>query len=692
MSMLLAVGIGSIAAIAYQGYRSGENAIEETIKNQLRSVRAAKASQIEAYFDGLRSQTKVLGGSSLATQAISALAPAYANVLDQAGEVDGNQVGELRDYYRNEFVPRLAEGTGGTPNPDAYLPAPISARFLQSQYIVQNPNEIGEKDKLNAADDQTNYSKAHANYHPLFRNVADEFGYYDLFLINNNGDIIYSVRKEADFATNLRLGPYSQSSLAIAFKEAQRQNSGYVAIADFSFYEPSYGEPAAFAATPIYNDTTLIGVLAIQVPSDQINSVMTSDGRWEEEGLGETGETFLVGRDEPQPLLRSDSRRLLESPENYYQVLEAQQVKEENVDRIERLETSILSQPATSIAIENALAGQSGVAEITNYLGEEALSAYAPLAIRGLDWVIVSEIDSAEVFQPATDFAKRVLISAAGLVFLTTLASLWLAKAFLKPIDRLTDGFRRFAKGHKEVFVEAVSDDEMGQLAKSFNHMVKKSKKTSQLVYQKNRETEALLLNMFPVDVAKRLKKGNGLVADEAEGVTVMFANVLNFDALTRELKPLKAIEILNELVSAMDEATEQYGIEKIKTTGSEYLAVSGLSVARLDHTKRIIDFAIESLRIVDQVNREWDTKLQMRVGVHTGGVMAGTVGKQRLIYDVWGDTVVTAHHVQSAAKPNSIYVTQSVCNSLIDMHEFEQAGEAKAKGGQTIPVWRVKI
>ena len=171
-----------------------------------------------------------------------------------------------------------------------------------------------------------------------------------------------------------------------------------------------------------------------------------------------------------------------------------------------------------------------------------------------------------------------------------------------------------------------------------------------------------------------------------------MFANVLHFDELTRELKPLKAIEVLNELVSAMDETTEQYGIEKIKTTGSEYLAVSGLSVARLDHAKRIIDFAIESLRIVDQVNREWDTKLQMRVGVHTGGVMAGTVGKQRLIYDVWGDTVVTAHHVQSAAAPNSIYVTQAVCNSLIDMHEFEQAGETRNKGGQTIPVWRVKI
>ena len=691
MSMLLAVSIGSIVVIAYQGYRSGRNAIEESIQNRLKSVRAAKATQIETYFSDLRSEVNVLGSGTMTKDALLTLNPAFEQVLSQAGSVDVDRVGELRAYYRNEFATRLEENTGSPANPDAYLPAPIAARYLQYEYLVRNPNAIGEKDKLSVAGGKTNYSEIHAQYHPLFRGIADEFGYYDLFLINNNGDVVYSVRKETDFATNLRLGPYSRSSLAAAFKEAQQQNSGYVAMSDFSFYDASYGEPAAFAATPVYDGTDLIGVLAIQLPSDEINAVMTSEGKWEEEGLGTTGETFLVGSDEPEPLLRSDSRKLLESPEVYYDILATQQVDEDKVDRIERLETSILSQPATSDTVARAIAGQVGVQTVTNYLGKESLSAYAPLNIRGLNWVIVSEIDSAEVFRPVESFAKRVLLSAAGLVFLITLFSLWLAKAFLKPVNRLTDGFRRLAKGHKDVVVEVVSDDEMGELAKSFNHMVKKNKKTSQLVFKKGQETEALLLNMFPVAVAKRLKKGNKLIADEAESVTVMFANVLHFDQLTREMEPLRAIEILNELVSSLDEATEQHGVEKIKTTGSEYLAVSGLSVARLDHTKRIIDFAVEALRIINQVNREMGTQLKMRIGVHAGGVMAGTVGKQRLIYDIWGDTVVTAHYVQTAAAPSSIYVTQAVCSSLVDMYEFESAGETKNRGGKAIPVWRVK-
>ncbi|MEL7052779.1 MAG: adenylate/guanylate cyclase domain-containing protein, partial [Cyanobacteria bacterium J06588_5] len=407
------------------------------------------------------------------------------------------------------------------------------------------------------------------------------------------------------------------------------------------------------------------------------------------EGLGETGETFLVGTDQK---LRSDSRLLIESPEEYFAALTRQQVDPATIEAIESLNTSVLNQPATSDAVKQALEGRDGVETVVNYVGERVISAYAPLNIRGVDWAIISEIDEAEIFTPITKFAQNVLIASAIAVFLITLASLWLAKSFLKPVTLLGDGFRKLAKGHKEVTVPVLASDELGELAKAFNHMVKKNRKTSELVFQKTQETESLLLNMFPESVAKRLKRGEKHISDEAESVAILFANVLNFQRLTEELKPKKAIEILNEIVSAMDDATEQHGIEKIKTTGSEYLAVSGLSVARLDQTKRVIDFAIEAMRIVSQVNREYDTDLQMRVGVHSGSVMAGTVGSQRLIYDIWGDTVVMAHYVQSAAAPNSIFVSKPVANSLVDLYEFEPAGEVDIRGTDKISVLRVKL
>ncbi|MEL6158203.1 MAG: adenylate/guanylate cyclase domain-containing protein [Cyanobacteria bacterium J06623_5] len=689
MSMLLAVSIGSIAVIAYEGYRSGRNAIEESVVKQLVGLRTSKANQIESYFRSLRSELTIIGKSPSSVSAMRDLAAAFESVLGESKSIDATRVDGLRQFYRNEFAPRLSENTRQSENPDAFLPASILSRYLQYEYIVKNANAIGEKQKLDDAGDGTRYSQLHNRHHPIFRSTVDEFGYYDLFLIDNNGNIVYSVFKEVDFATNLLLGAYSRSGLATVYKEALRQNSGYIAISDFDFYAPSYSAPAAFMATPLYDNTQLVGVVAIQIPVDEINAVMTNDNNWVQDGLGATGETFLVGADK---LLRSDSRVLIEDPDRYMVTLEALEVDDENVDRIEALETSVLNQPAVSDAVVQALEGQSGVATVVNYLGEAVISAYSPLDIRGVDWAIVSEIDRAEIFQPITAFTRRVLIAATILVLLITLASIWLARSFLKPVHALGAGFQRLSKGHQEVHVDVLAEDELGELAKAFNHMVKKNRKTSELVFQKTQETESLLLNMFPASVAKRLKRGVTAISDEADSVTVGFINILHFQELTEVLKPKKAIEILNEVVSALDEATETYGIEKIKTTGSEYLAVSGLSVARLDHSKRIIDFAVEAMRVISQVNREWNVSLEMRAGVHSGGVMAGTVGSQRLIYDVWGDTVVTAHYVQSRAMPGSIYVSQSVANSLTDLYEFEQMGDVKARNGLIVPVFRVKV
>jgi class 3 adenylate cyclase len=690
MMMLLAVSIGSISVIAYEGYRSGRNAIEASVVKQLVGLRASKTSQIEDYFRNLRSEMKVIGTSTGTAVAMKDFAAAYGSVLGNSKSIDGSRVNSLRQFYKDEFAPKLSENLGQSVDPDVFLPASIVSRYLQVEYIVKNPHAIGEKQRLDDAGDGSAYSKFHRQYHPVFKQMAKEFGYYDLFLIDNDGNVVYSVSKEIDFATSLRLGPSAQSGLAAVYKDAQKQNSGYVAISDFAFYDPSYGFPSAFMATPIYQGTELIGVLAAQLSVSEINQVMTSNGKWLQDGLGKSGETFIVGANDQK--MRSDSRVLIERPDDYFAALAKRQVNPEDVARIKRLKTSVLNQPAAGEGVQDAIAGKTGRKTNISYLGDQVISAYGPLDIRGVDWVIVSEIDRAEIFQPITDFAQRVLIAAAGLVFLITLASLWLARSFLKPVTLLSDGFLRLSKGHKDVSVEILAEDELGELGKSFNHMVKKNQKTSELMLQKSQETDALLLNMFPASVAKRLKKGAGLIADEAESVTIVFANVLNFQALTEAQKPKKAIEILNEIVKALDEATEHHGIEKIKTSGSEYLAVSGLSVARLDHAKRIIDFAVEAIRIVAQVSREWNVNLELRVGAHSGGVMAGTIGTQRLTYDIWGDTVVTAHYVQSAAKPNSIYVTQAVATSLVDIYEFEPAGDVTTRRGEKVAIFRVKI
>jgi methyl-accepting chemotaxis protein len=132
---------------------------------------------------------------------------------------------------------------------------------------------------------------------PFFTDFISRFGYYDLFLVDNDGTVLYTVFKELDFATNLRHGPYANSGLARAFNNAKKATVGKYVLDNFSAYLPSYDGPASFAATPIFHDGKRVGVLILQMPIDAINAITTNKRKWKEVGLGESGETYLVGPD-----------------------------------------------------------------------------------------------------------------------------------------------------------------------------------------------------------------------------------------------------------------------------------------------------------------------------------------------------------------------------------------------------------
>lgn len=156
----------------------------------------------------------------------------------------------------------------------------------------------------------------------------------------------------------------------------QAKGTDYVKIADFESYRPSYGAPAAFIAAPIFNKSEFIGVLAFQLPVDEINNVMTGNRNWRSDGLGETGETYLVGQDY---LMRSVSRFLVEDPKGYAKTLRGLGVSENTINKINKYGTSILEQKVQTSAARDALAGRQGTQIINDYRGIPVLSSYAPL-------------------------------------------------------------------------------------------------------------------------------------------------------------------------------------------------------------------------------------------------------------------------------------------------------------------------
>ncbi|BFM38878.1 cyclase, putative [Synechocystis sp. LKSZ1] len=685
--MLLAVSSCSILVTAYLGYRSGKTNLTSRVFNQLTSVRASKAYQIEAYFKNIQNHTQTLSEDPSIVAAMQEFDVAYRQL--QSANVPDLFDNKIATYYRNEFLPRLAKVEEGSPILQSYTPKATASRYLQYYYIAANPNPVGKKHLLNAANDGSQYSRLHARYHPIFRKIIEKFGYYDMFLIDPQGTVVYTVFKETDFVSNFEIGSYKDSNLAkLSAIVRESKERDFSKIVDFAAYAPSYGAPAAFIAAPIFNQSELIGILAFQLPVDEINNVMTGNRNWERDGLGKTGESYLVGRDF---LMRSVSRFLVQDPKGYTQALRSLGVKEPDINRIQQYNTSILQQTVRTEAAEESLAGKQGTQIIDDYRGIPVLSSYAPLRIDGLDWVILSEMDLSEAYDPIYSFQHQILVYATLLMLLVTLIAMAMAYLFVKPINRLIESARKVAAGELTAIAPLETEDEFGELAKSFNAMVRSLRTQTNLVEQKNQENEQLLLSVFPAAIAKRLKRGEKDIAEDVSNVAVLFSELTGFSKLSASLTAYEIVAILNDLVTAFDEAAERYGMEKIKTIGDSYLAVCGLSVPYLDHDKRAIDFALEMLAIIRRFNHERDFQLNIRIGINSGDVVAGIVGRNKFIYDVWGDTINLANALRAVCPPGSILVAQGVHHRLHDLYEFEAMGELVANGKTKLNAWRLK-
>ena len=685
--MLLTVSSCSILVTAYLGYRSGQSNLTSRVFSQLTSLRSSKAYQIESYFKTVRNHIQTLSEDPTIVTATNEFTSTYRQLETVQVTAEFNQ--KLTAYYRDEFLPKLAKTEPGSPLLNSFLPESPASSYLQYHYIAANPNPIGKKDVLNAATDKSKYSGIHARYHPIFRNIIKKFGYYDMFLIDPQGRVVYTVYKETDFTTNLTTGTYSESNLArLVAQIRQAKKTDYARIIDFEGYTPSYGAPATFIAAPIFDRAKFIGVLAVQLPVDEINNVMTGNRNWESDGLGKTGETYLVGQDY---LMRSVSRFLVETPKEYLQTLRSLGTKEPTITRISQYNTSILEQKVRTQGVEAALTGKQGTQIIRDYRNVPVLSSYAPLKIGELDWVILAEIDLTEAYAPIKSFERQLLISATLLMLVVTLIAMGLAYLFVKPINQLIQNARKVEAGQLDAIAPLNTNDEFGELARSFNAMVRSLRAQTSLIEEKNQENEELLLSIFPAAIAKRLKSGEKNIAESVSNVAVLFSDLTGFAKLSDSLTAHETVGILNDLVSSFDEAAERYGIEKIKTIGDSYMAVCGLSVPYLDHDKRAIDFALEMLKIVRRFNHERGFQLNVSVGINSGDTVAGIVGKNKFIYDVWGDTINIASALKSACPPGSILVSEDVHNHLYDLYEFEPTEATVENGKKPLKAWRLR-
>lgn len=204
--------------------------------------------------------------------------------------------------------------------------------------------------------------------------------------------------------------------------------------------------------------------------------------------------------------------------------------------------------------------------------------------------------------------------------------------------------------------------------------------RTRELKEERDR-SEGLLLSILPSPVARRLEDGEKLIADYFDDATVLFADIVGFTQLSSRLKPSKVVDVLNTLFGEFDAIADKYEVEKIKTIGDSYMAVGGVPLRQEDHASRVARVALEMMPTIEQLGRTMDLPLSARIGVHTGDVVGGVIGRRKFIYDLWGDTVNTASRMESHGVSGRIQCSDQVRIHLEDSFLFEPRGEVDIKG-----------
>jgi adenylate cyclase len=217
-------------------------------------------------------------------------------------------------------------------------------------------------------------------------------------------------------------------------------------------------------------------------------------------------------------------------------------------------------------------------------------------------------------------------------------------------------------------------------------------------VYQKNTflrllaieqdKSERLLLNILPKEVAEVLKVENRVVADYYQGASILFADLVGFTPLTAEMEPKKMVELLNEIYSQFDDLVEKYDLEKIRTIGDNYMVVSGVPRLREDHAEAVANMALDMRAFLGEFRNSAGKRIQCRIGINSGPLVAGVVGRRKFQYDVWGDAVNVASRMESQGVPDRVQITAATRELIKDRFQLEPRGTIEVKGKGQMETW----
>ena len=436
----------------------------------------------------------------------------------------------------------------------------IDSEGLQQAYVTDNPNPAGEKDKLDQAPQSVPYHFQHGSFHPFFRKIKDVEGYYDVFLFNLDGDLIYSVFKESDYATNFDTGVYSASGLGHAYRAARDGLAGELYFADFESYAPSANIPASFLATQVVNDQgAVIGVVAVQLPSDQINAIVRNP-----EGLSDTGELYLVGADgQTRSASRfSDGHRMLANASHLVQT------------------------DAVSVLSRDFFYDVDGIN------GHAVIAEVSSLEVFGNKWGVIAEMDMTELMAPVVSARNKMLAVGALVCAVAAVAGWLVARSVTQPLQRLRMSMKSVSeRNYADEIADRTRGDEVGDLCSALVDFRDK------LMAADHADAERETVRAQQTRVVERLSTALTNLADGNLSQQIQTPFFGDYDQLRQDYN--RTIENLNLTIGAVVESTSGIFIrsDQMSKSSDDLSRRTENQAATLEQTAAALDELTASVR-----------------------------------------------------------------------------------------------
>ena len=549
-ALVVGAAMTTAVVLGVSSYLAARKNALAMIQQSLSAVATERQKALESYFSAIREDTLLIATSDMARDALVSFSAGYRELGERAAE------------------------------------------RLQALYIDENPHPTGKKDELQAAPDGSAYSRHHARLHPWFNRLQRDRGYYDVFVFDAAGNLVYTVFKERDFATNLLSGQWRDSDLGVAFRKGLTAAPGTVHLTDFRAYAPSADAPAAFISTPIVDAAgETIGVFAFQMPVDRINAVMTAT-----HGLGATGDAIIVGGD---GLMRSNSRFTATG------------------------QTGILKTQVRSPVIDQALRGDAAIGE-TAYREATSLIAARPFSFGDLRWSITTIQAEDEALAPVYALRRNLLVIALLVLLAVGVLGYLVAQTLTRPIVALVDDMGDLARGRHDIKLAGLDrGDEIGLMSRAVGVFRDGAIKRERLEAQQRRQRERDVARRANMEMLVEQFRGevSGVINNLANGTSSMrsAASVLSRVASTTLDQATEARSASNESnanAQSVASATEELGASIREIAGQAHQAstivkevrqqalATNQDVATLAEGAKSIGRVVELIRsIADQTN-----------------------------------------------------------------------------------------